>query len=125
MPRFADFSRWRYIIVITFVYIHLGMTLMATTMVRVSDHARQSLRIMTAETGLSTPQLLDQIIEAERRRMMFDQADAAHAALQADPAAWEEERSERWLWDTTSADGLELDDLYEPSEAPTSDQDQS
>ncbi|MGI8642545.1 MAG: toxin-antitoxin system protein [Thermomicrobiales bacterium] len=80
---------------------------------------------MAKQTGLSTPQLLDRIIESERRRLIFDQADAAYAALQADPEAWEAELSERRLWDTTLADGLEMDTLYEPAAAPAAEQGRS
>lgn len=80
---------------------------------------------MTKQTGLSTPELLDRIIESERRRLIFDEADAAYAALQADPEAWDAELSERRLWDTTLADGLEMDTLYEPAAVPSSEREHS
>lgn len=47
--------------------------------------------------------------EADRCRRFFEQANAAYAALRADPAEWSEELAERAAWDATLLDGLHDD----------------
>jgi hypothetical protein len=41
---------------------------------------------------------------------LLSETNRAYAALKADQKAWEEEREERSLWDSTLADGLESQD---------------
>lgn len=79
---------------------------MATTTVRVKTTTLQALRERAGERGESPTETLDQLVEEDRRRRMFDAADASWAALRADPAAWAEWWAELALWETTSADGL-------------------
>jgi len=47
--------------------------------------------------------------ELERRRAFFEECDAAYAAMQANPALWEEEQAERRRWEATLLDGLAED----------------
>lgn len=41
------------------------------------------------------------------RQQVLEQANAAYAALRADPAAWAALEAERRAWDATLGDGLE------------------
>lgn len=81
----------------------------ATTTVRVSRTTHQRLQELAREAGVTMPELVDRLIEADRRRRLFDRANEAYAALQADPAAWEEELAERRAWDAALSDGLPED----------------
>lgn len=86
-----------------------GWVIAETTTVRVTRRTHVTLATLAAEAGVSPQRLLDELVERERRRRFFDEADAAFRALRADPAAWAEERAERALWDQTLGDGLEDD----------------
>jgi hypothetical protein len=50
--------------------------------------------------------VLDRAVEAYRRQCIFDQANAAYAALRSDAEAWAEELAERAMWEATLADDL-------------------
>jgi hypothetical protein len=50
--------------------------------------------------------IIDEAVEEYRRSKIFEQANAAYAALRSDPATWEEMERERAEWDVTLADGL-------------------
>lgn len=80
---------------------------MASTTVRIRPHTSHVLRDMARERGESLPDALDRIIEEKRRAQMFEEANAAYAAIAADPvedALW---RAEIAAWDCTLLDGLE------------------
>jgi len=49
-----------------------------------------------------------QTLERDRRKRMFEQADAIYAAMT--PEEWAEEEAERALWDCTLMDDLEEDE---------------
>lgn len=55
--------------------------------------------------------VLARAVEAYRRRLFLEAANAEYASLRADPEAWAEELTERKVWDATLADGLH-DDPY-------------
>jgi hypothetical protein len=74
---------------------------------RISENAHHILQVLSAQTGQSHQAVLDAALEAYRRQRFVEEANAAYAALRADPAAWAEELEERALWDTTLMDGLE------------------
>ena len=57
--------------------------------------------------------VLAEIIERERRRRLFDKADAAYARLQADPIAWADYQAELKSLEGTLMDGLEDDPWVE------------
>jgi hypothetical protein len=50
--------------------------------------------------------VLERAIDYYRRQQLFDEADAAYAALRSDPEGWQEELEERKLWEATLADDL-------------------
>ena len=80
---------------------------MASTTVRVSQETRQALRELAEQTGDPIHKVLAKAVEAYRRQYILEEANAAYAALRADPEAWREEQEERQAWDVTMADGLE------------------
>lgn len=80
---------------------------MATTTVRVKTTTHNALRELASERGQTLSETLDDLVEADRRRRLFEAANASWAALREDPEAWAEWQAELALWETTSADGLE------------------
>jgi predicted CopG family antitoxin len=79
---------------------------MAATTVRIRPHTYRVLQEMARERGESLPDALDRIVEEKRRAQMFREANAAYAAIAADPvedALW---RAEIAAWDGTLLDGL-------------------
>lgn len=76
---------------------------------RVSEKARRMLRELARETGRTMQEVLEEAIEAYRRRVFLERCNAAYAALRSDPQAWEEEMQERREWEGTLADDLEGD----------------
>lgn len=79
---------------------------MTTTTVRLAETTRAALRQLAAETGEPMSVVLEKAVEAYRRQCIFEQANAAYAALRSDPEAWAEELAERRAWEGTLADGL-------------------
>ncbi len=79
---------------------------MASVNVRISEESHQVLRELSEQEGTSMQNLLDEAVEQLRRRKFLVQANAAFAALKADPKAWKEELEERKLWERTSSDGV-------------------
>jgi hypothetical protein len=57
--------------------------------------------------GTPMQEVLEQAIEAHRRRRLLEMGNLAYAALKDDPKAWEQELAERKLWENTLADGLD------------------
>ena len=51
--------------------------------------------------------VLEKAIEAYRRKRLLEGGNEAYAALRKDAKAWERELSERRLWESTLADGLD------------------
>jgi predicted transcriptional regulator len=83
------------------------MLAMASTTVRVSSHTSELLRELAAATGESLQKVLERAVEGYRRELFFAELDAAFERLRADPAAWEDELTERALWECTLADRLD------------------
>ena len=80
---------------------------MATTMVRVDQRSHDVLKTLAAQAGVAMPVVLQAAIESYRRQRIVEEANAAYAALRADPVAWAEELEERRAWDTTLMDGMD------------------
>jgi predicted transcriptional regulator len=80
---------------------------MASTTIRVSKQTHDLLRRLAAATGEPLQRVLERAVENYRREQFFAELDAAYARLQADPAAWEEELTERRELEGTLADGLD------------------
>jgi len=80
---------------------------MGSTTIRVSDKTHRVLQELAASIGAPMSDVVDQALELYRRQRMFAQANAAYAALRADPIASAEWDAEIAAWDATLADGLE------------------
>ncbi len=79
---------------------------MASTTVRVSLKAKGVLQQLSSQTGKKMQEILDEAVELYRRRLFLQKANAAFAALQANPDAWADEEEERAVWDATLSDGM-------------------
>lgn len=80
---------------------------MQSANIRISLETREKLRALTTQTGESMQSTLDKAVEAYRRQCFLERANAAFAALQSDPIAWQAEQEERAAWDVTLTDDLE------------------
>jgi len=78
-------------------------------MIRVPEATHSILRELADETGQSMQEILSEAVEEIRRRRMFELANAAYTAMRENENEWQEELEERRLWDTTLADGLEVE----------------
>lgn len=78
-----------------------------STTIRISTETRSVLSELVQTTGLSMQAILEQAIDMYRRQRMLMALNDAYAALQADPAAWNDLEAEREEWDVTLNDGLE------------------
>lgn len=78
-----------------------------STTIRISRETRTVLSELVQTTGLSMQAILEQAIDMYRRQRMLMALNDAYAALQADPAAWNDLEAEREEWDVTLNDGLE------------------
>ena len=74
--------------------------------IRISAHAKATLRELAEREGKPMQAVLDQAIEQYRRDKFFRDLNDSYARLQHDPQAWNEELAEREAWDSTLADGL-------------------
>jgi hypothetical protein len=74
--------------------------------VRVSESTHRALRRLIAVSGKSMTAVLERAVDRFEREQLFAEADAAWAAIQADPAAMAEIEAEQRLWDQTLMDGL-------------------
>jgi hypothetical protein len=78
-----------------------------STSIRINEQALAVLRELSRKERQPMQAVLNQAIESYRRQKFLQQANAAFAALQSDPAAWSEEQREREIWDQAVEDGLE------------------
>ena len=86
---------------------------MATTTMRITEQSGRTLRELAKSSGETMQTIIDKAVEEYRRKKMFEQADAAYAALQEDPAAWEEYQKEIREWDCTLMDGLDPNERWD------------
>jgi len=84
---------------------------MSRTTVHIRPETLAKVREMAAKEQRPMCEIVEEAIEARRRKVFWDECNAAFAELRADPVAWAEELEERRLWDNTLMDGLE-DDEY-------------
>lgn len=80
---------------------------MASSTVRIREETRAILHQLARETREPMQDILAKALEVYRRQRIIDEANAAYAAMWADPRAAEEEQAERAAWDATLLDGLE------------------
>lgn len=75
--------------------------------VRIQPQSYAQLREMAEQTGVEIAQVLAEAIDTRYRRWLLEGLAADYARLREDPKAWAAERTQRELWDSTLADGLE------------------
>jgi predicted transcriptional regulator len=80
---------------------------MTTTTIRVSTRTHDLLHELAHTAGVPMQQVLEQALEQYRRQQILHAANAAYAALLADPSTRTELEKERAAWDVTLTDGLE------------------
>ncbi len=80
---------------------------MPSQSIRISESAYRILRTLAEMEDSSMQGVLDKILEDYRRKVFLTEANAAFAALKADPKAWKEEQAERDAWARTLADGMQ------------------
>jgi hypothetical protein len=89
---------------------------MAAT-IHISDKSHQLLQDLARDTDAPMGQVLEEALEAYRRRRVLDEIGAGFATLRQDPQAWEALERERAEWDATLTDGLmPTDERSTPSE---------
>ena len=79
---------------------------MATTTVRVSESTRDALTRLSRERGVSTAELLDELVSRREQDELLEQMNDAYARQHRDPPAREAERCDRDPWESTLLDGL-------------------
>ncbi len=80
---------------------------MSTPTIPISESSHQLLKALSHQTGQTMSDVLDQAVDAYRRKLFLDQVNAGYAELRADPQAWAEHLAERQQWDATLMDGLD------------------
>ena len=81
--------------------------LAATTTVRVTIETREALSAMSEEKGLTTADLIAELVSLEQERRLLEAMNAGFAELAEDPEALAVWRAEQRTWEATLADGLD------------------
>ena len=80
--------------------------LAATTTVRVSTETREALTRLSAERGISTTDLIADLVMLEQDRVLLAEMDKHFTDLASDPSGSKPYQAEQLLWDATVGDGL-------------------
>ncbi|WP_413171889.1 hypothetical protein [Anabaena azotica] len=75
--------------------------------VSISETTHKTLLTMVEDSGETIQSILDRAIENYRRSLFLTRANEAFTLLRQNETLWEEEISERQLWEQTIADGVE------------------
>lgn len=86
---------------------------MAAVTLKISPETHAVLAELAAEDKRAMGEVVAEMTERERRRRLFDRADAAYARVRADPVAWADYQSELRSLEGTLMDGLEDDPWVE------------
>jgi predicted transcriptional regulator len=78
---------------------------------RVNDDTRNVVDVLAKQLGISLQTVVAQAVEAYRRQLIIEDANAAYARLRADSAAAALFDQEHALFETALGDGL-ADDRY-------------
>jgi hypothetical protein len=81
----------------------------ATTTIRVAITDRNAAQELAKQTGQSQLEVVHEALEIYRRSLLLASMNQGFAELRRDPAAWEEEMSEREGWDVTMGDASKPD----------------
>ena len=81
-----------------------GMAVSVT--IRVSPETRERLNRISAERGITTGELVEELAGDAEGRALLEAMNQHYDALRADPEAWKAYRDEVEAWDATAGDGL-------------------
>ncbi len=79
---------------------------MDTTTVRVRVSTRDALARLSGRRGVSTAELLAELVERQEQDEILEQMNASFARQRSNPDAWAAEEAERETWEATLIDGL-------------------
>jgi predicted transcriptional regulator len=79
---------------------------MQSTTIRVRPETHKALARLAKENHSSMQNVLNEALEAYRRKVFLQRANQAYAELRNDPAAWSHYQKEMKAWDGTTEDGL-------------------
>jgi predicted transcriptional regulator len=85
---------------------------MESLTVRISRQAYDMLRQLADRRGESMQAVLGKALEAYRRQVFLEDANADYEALQRDPKAWAKYQQELAAWDATLMDGLDPEENW-------------
>jgi len=85
----------------------LEIVLAATTTVRVSPETREALTRLSGERGVSTADLIAELVTVEQERVLLEAMSSSFAEMATDSVALSEYQAEQKLWDSTVGDGLQ------------------
>ncbi len=74
--------------------------------IRVSGRSHQTLSTLSEQLHQPITTIMDEAVEAYRRKIVMERTNAAYAALKADAKAWKAYQQEAREWDGTLLDGL-------------------
>ena len=78
----------------------------ATATIRVTPETRDRLNRISAERGISTGELVEQLVAGAEERALLEAMERHYDELRDDRGSWEAYRAEVAAWDATSGDGL-------------------
>ncbi len=81
---------------------------MLSVTVRIANETRNTLKTLAHQEGESMQSVLEKAIEFYRRQRFLEEVNSAYARLKGDSAAQKEWEKELKVWDSTSADGLDI-----------------
>jgi hypothetical protein len=81
---------------------------MGYTTVRISSSAHKVLKELATNDARPMQALLDEAVEALRRKRFLERVNDAFANLRKDAAAWSAVEAERQDWDRALLDGLSV-----------------
>lgn len=77
-----------------------------TTTVRVHKGTRDALTRLSRQRGVTTADLLAELVERREQDEILERMNAAFARQREDSQTWAAERAEREAWEATLIDGL-------------------
>ncbi len=81
---------------------------MSTSTVRISNRAYKILNDIKKRTGISFQTLIEESLNNYKEKEFWNEVDVAFKQLKQTPE-WDEELSERKLWNDTLSDGMDKD----------------
>ncbi len=80
--------------------------------VRISSKSQNLLKEFANQDNKTMHEVIDDLIEQEKRKRFFDDFDKAYAKLRGNSKAWDEELEERQEWDCTLMDGIDRGEKF-------------